>query len=44
MAVVKQYQPHAMIFNMGNLTIRWAGNDMDLPIIPYGMLYIQLKN
>ncbi len=27
MAVVKQYQPHAMIFNMGDLTIRWAGNE-----------------
>ncbi|MBU6399338.1 MAG: alpha-L-fucosidase [Verrucomicrobia bacterium] len=24
---VKEYQPHAMIFNMGAPTIRWAGNE-----------------
>jgi len=27
MALVKQYQPDAMIFNMGIPTIRWAGNE-----------------
>jgi alpha-L-fucosidase len=27
MALVHQHQPHAMIFNMGDLTIRWSGNE-----------------
>jgi alpha-L-fucosidase len=27
MGIVKEHQPNAMIFNMGDLTIRWVGNE-----------------
>ncbi|MGF4044847.1 alpha-L-fucosidase [Paenarthrobacter nitroguajacolicus] len=33
-AVVKEHQPHAMIFNMGQPTIRWVGNENGLASDP----------
>lgn len=34
MALIKQYQPNAMVFNMGAPTIRWVGNEDGLAPYP----------
>ncbi|MEV6970527.1 alpha-L-fucosidase [Hamadaea sp. NPDC051192] len=34
MAVVREHQPHAMVFNLGEPTIRWVGNEDGLATEP----------